>query len=609
MSKLMLCDNKIINGLKKIPAPVYVGVIILFAVIRLCIIFSQRDGHHVDETWSYGFANSYEYAQIYDGYEDNSEGNLRTWITGDVLNEYISVSEDHRFSFGEVLRNSHYDLSPPLYILILHFVCSLFPGTFSWTYAFAISVLCFIPSLILIYLIAVEFTGSKFCGFLSMIYYVFSGCGTANFIFLRVYFLLTVLSLFLFWLIIKVLKNDSKRKWLPYCLLPVATVLGSMTHYYFLVLAFFLTLFSTFLLLLKKRFKEFFGFGFTMLGSVLLFFIIYPTALNMLLPYSSSGDNTTSVTGYFSYPYNMNLAVANVRFFLGSIGWFINFNVSDLMLFFGALVLISIIILLIVFLFRNEAWMKKTLSKSKTIFIVYKSKLISYLKSFDSSIWVAVLSSVAYLLVIPYSASLVNMGNTERYFFPVMTIFIVAYICFVALIVKNAISVQCMKAYKIIIIFVIFGALIFLNHRSNLLTDDFKYTYSNEHTLIAEARDSDCYVVGCFRRDLTWLSADLNNSNNIFFNYQNDFVEDGFILPDLEPGTLVLIVESGLMTDEQKEELISEDSFSVVGFYKPEAFLTLDDIVLKIQNDTGYSCARIDECHTHIGTVGVYRLG
>lgn len=604
----MPCDNKIINGIKKLPSPVCVGIIILFAVIRLCIIFSQRDGHHVDETWSYGFANSYEYAQVYDGYEDNSEGNLRTWITGYMLNDYVSVSEEHRFSFAEVLRNSHYDLSPPLYILILHFVCSLFPGSFSWAYAFSISIFCFIPSLILIYFIAVEFTKSKFCGFFSMIYYIFSGCGTANFIFLRVYFLLTVLSLFLFWLIVRVLKNDSKRRWLPYCLLPVATILGSLTHYYFLVLAFFLTLFAAFLLLIKKRVKAFFGFGFTMLGSVMLFFVIYPSALKRLLPYSSGGNATTSATGYFSYPYHMNLTVANLRFFLGSIGWFINFNVSDLMLFCGAIVLISIIIMLILFLFRNENWMKDFISKCKSLILIIYSALKKYIFLFDSSVWIALLSTVAYLLVIPYSASLVNMGNTERYFFPAMTLFIIVYICFVGLAIKSLICSKHKMVYKVLITTVVFVALLFLVNRSNLLTNDFKFRYSNEHTLIREAEESDCYVVGCFKRDLTWLSADLNNSKNIFFSYQNDFSEDGFTVPDLKSGSLVLVVESGLMTNEQKEDLISEASFSVDGFYKPEAFLTLDDIILKIQNDTGYSCVRIDECPTHIGMVGVYRL-
>ena len=54
-----MSDNKIIASLKKVHWSVWLGLIIVLAVIRLCVLFSYRDGHHVDETWSYGYANSY----------------------------------------------------------------------------------------------------------------------------------------------------------------------------------------------------------------------------------------------------------------------------------------------------------------------------------------------------------------------------------------------------------------------------------------------------------------------------------------------------------------------------------------------------------------------
>ena len=60
-----MSDNKFISTVKKVNPYVWLGIIVIIAVIRLCILFSLRDGHHVDETWSYGFANSYYNPQIY----------------------------------------------------------------------------------------------------------------------------------------------------------------------------------------------------------------------------------------------------------------------------------------------------------------------------------------------------------------------------------------------------------------------------------------------------------------------------------------------------------------------------------------------------------------
>ena len=184
-----MSDNKLFAFLKIVHWSVRRGLIIIFAVIRLCVIFSYRDGHHVDETWSYGYANSYFLPHVFGGYTEETEQNIGEWITGEVFRDYITVREDQRFSFDSVMFNKKDDLSPILYAFILHFVCSFFPGQFSWGFAFFVSVLFFIPSLILIFVLSKEITKSKLVGFITVTYYIFSGCGTGNFIYLRVYHL------------------------------------------------------------------------------------------------------------------------------------------------------------------------------------------------------------------------------------------------------------------------------------------------------------------------------------------------------------------------------------------------------------------------------------
>ena len=198
-------NNKSILGkYKNLQFGLFLVLIILTGVIRLVVIFNERDGHHVDETWSYGFANSYYDPYIY---TDNRAGitngpekvkNFETWITGDVFNDYLSVAPDQRFSFDSVIYNKEEDLGPLLYELILHVICSFFPDTFSWWYAFLFNLLLYVPTVILICLISYEMSDSKLCGLLASAYYIFSGCGTGAFLYLRVYSLFTFLSVLLF---------------------------------------------------------------------------------------------------------------------------------------------------------------------------------------------------------------------------------------------------------------------------------------------------------------------------------------------------------------------------------------------------------------------------
>ena len=95
-----MSDNqKKVSILNKIHWSVWLGLIILFAVIRLIYLFSLRDGHHVDETWSYGYANSYYMPHVFGGYSEETERNIGEWTTGKAFKNYITVSEDQRFSF------------------------------------------------------------------------------------------------------------------------------------------------------------------------------------------------------------------------------------------------------------------------------------------------------------------------------------------------------------------------------------------------------------------------------------------------------------------------------------------------------------------------------
>ena len=595
--------NNLKEHIKKVHWIVWLSIIILFAVLRLILLFGQRDGHHVDETWSYGFANSFYSPHVYGGMGAGNHDNIGVWTTGEVFLDYLSVSESQRFSFNSVMFNVGADFSPPLYVLVLHFICSLFPGTFSWGFAFFISLLAYIPTLVFVYLISFEFTDSRVCGFISLCYYIFSGCGTSNFLYLRVYHLFTMFTLALYWIILKVLKEKDNNK-IFYCFLPIVTILGSMTHYYFLVIAFFITFFSVLYLLIKKRWRDFFITGFTMLFSVVVFFALFWDAFSLLFQPSTVDG---SVLGGYSYPYLWDLSVANKHMFSGSIGFYIGFNGPDIIEFLGLTVIILSVLSLICFLFRNEKWMKIICNHVKDNVVLFGHVTIKFLAGFDVSIWIAILTSISSMLIIPISAELYTMGYVERYFFPIMAMVSISYSSLISYALVELGKKKFSTFTHIIFSVMISALLLICCITSSRFTWPFKFAEMGEKRFASEIDGKDCYVFVSQLRDLIWLSPILCNARNIYIDYSKEGLSDEEVLRCLDQECLLLIESNDFLTIEQKSEYISQGAFSLGRQYVPVLLDTEDEFVDRIEGLNGHNYFEIDSYSTFIGDLHLYK--
>ena len=600
-----MSKSKIQSRLENIPAWLIIGTIVILSVVRLVIIFSQRNGHHVDETWSYGFANSYYSPYIYTttrygGFEESYWKNIGVWTDGKEFKDYLTVSKDNAFSFDSVMYNKEYDLNPPLYDLILHFICSFFPDKFSWTYAFVISLLFYIPSLVFVYLISVELTDSRFVGYITTIYYVLSGCGTANFLYLRVYHISTFLTLCLFWLVIKIIKYPLKKHLIMVALLPLVTMAGAFNQYFFLVIAFFITLFGELLLLFKKQVKKFFVLGPVMLISVILYFVCYPTAFGILFPYSTGESG--GVPGY-AYPYSWNLAVANRHFFSGTIGWFIDFSIPDIIAFGGIVVFVSLVVILFCFLFRNEKFLKNF----KNTLSVYLKKILcasfAELKKLDIAVVIALISSLLCIFVIPKVAKIYNMYFVERYFFASMTLFIVAVLSCFGVFIKRMLTCNEHR----ILLFLLIALLVVSNIKTNYFTEGYKFNNMNEEELLRDLTGKDVYVYTAFPRDLVWLSSVLMNSENIFIDIQASLEPRDYNLPYLDSECLIMVNTNFFMSDEQKSEYsyngtVVGEVGDITGLMETE-----EDFIDRVETQTGYEYSFIGQYQTFVGVYNLYK--
>ena len=588
-----------------------VCVVIVFAVIRLSVIFSERDGHHVDETWSYGYANSYYDPYIFttsrygDQRSEEQFKNIGEWISGDVFRDYITVGEDQKFSFDSVIYNKYNDLGPALYTLILHFVSSLFPGRFSWLFAFSISVLFYILTLILVYSIVFELTGSKGIGLFGLIYFCLTGSGTANFIYLRIYFMFTFFALFLFYLIVKIYKSDTKLI-RYFALLPFVTILGCLTQYFYLVIAFLLTLFTCLFLLVKKRIKAAFAFGVTMLLSVICFFLIYPQGLQKLLPYFRHEAVVVENAVGYSYPYYWEIACVNRHFFNGTVGLYIEFTYPLIITVLGILGFTAVIFGLVFFLFRNEQWMKNLLGKTRRRLCTAGSFVSNIVKNVNTSVYIALFSSVIYGLIIPFSVSLMEMNYAERYLFPAMSLFLVFYVSIIGLLIKCIIEKfgKGVKRYFSIVFISITLALLLIH--SHLMTNLFRFSGMGDHELKEMFTGSDCYIQVLSLRDMVWFSSLLTESDEVYIDYAKGTFSEDHSIPELNDDCVLVLNANNYLTEAQKAELDSGGGFSLETLSLPKYCMTADDYVSEINEFNGSNYCFAGEYETFIGKLLIY---
>ncbi|MGN0165945.1 MAG: hypothetical protein ACI39R_07155 [Lachnospiraceae bacterium] len=262
--------------------------IILFLIIALQlarIIFTftvEKTGQHSDEIWGFGLANSYYKPYLFMTNDEETETYADKWISSRVFKDYITVDEEHRFSYDSVLSNMKIDSHPPLYYLIIHTISSIFPGTYSLWYGFSVNLLCFVILQIFLYKLGKFLTNSDGWALLIVAFYGFSIGALNTVIFVRQYAMLTMFAVLVLYYHAKLLYSKGKKEFRNNLIkLALATFGGSMTHYYFLVYAFMLAACFFFYYLFKKKGSRLLVYSLVMLAAVSVTFI-FSNALSVL---------------------------------------------------------------------------------------------------------------------------------------------------------------------------------------------------------------------------------------------------------------------------------------------------------------------------------------
>ena len=216
------------NLLQKLPI---LSVMLLYLILTL--IFGHYKAYlYEDEVLSYTAANSQ--SGMRPSFERNSVTNGKTFVQNAV-----TVSTEHRFDFANAAKNTSSDPHPPLYLFLLHGISSLFPGVFSKWFGITINLLFGLLTLYYLYRTSEKITGSIFMAAIVSIIYATSLGFLHQTVFLRMYLMLQAFTMMLTEQYVDLLISRSALNRKRLVTLFFTVVLGTLTHYYFLIYAFF----------------------------------------------------------------------------------------------------------------------------------------------------------------------------------------------------------------------------------------------------------------------------------------------------------------------------------------------------------------------------------
>lgn len=279
---------------------------ILLLVILISVLLSifygfQKEGLFLDELYSYGLSNS-NYAPFV---ENIKGGNfIDKVITKEELSNYITVAEGEGFNYGSVYYNQSQDVHPPLFYMLLHTVCSFFPGVFSKWFGLGLNIVIYVATLIVLYKTSeLIFKNKKVSLTVAFLYGISNaGLSTANMI--RMYMLLTFFTVLLAYFILKFL---GQKKWQDCVAIGLTIFLGLFTQYYFVFYAFFVCAGVVIYLLCKKDIKNAAIFGVSAVLGVALMYLCYPVCVEHLFADKvvSGGSAVSNLTNLSTYAWRI----------------------------------------------------------------------------------------------------------------------------------------------------------------------------------------------------------------------------------------------------------------------------------------------------------------
>lgn len=256
-------------------------IVAILLIIAVNVISNKNNyGMEGDEVFSYISATS--------------EGGFRgvcfledqTWYDADYFSNALTATGSERFNIGMVVENQAMDTHPPLYYIFLNFVCSILEGKFSQWYGIGLNIFFMIGVEIGLFLLLDYFIKNRYASLFLSTAFCCSFLAINMVLFIRMYVLLMAIVLFQSWYHLKLydwMKESEdfsiKRNWKKYGVLLFLTIIGGMTHYYFLVYQCLISALFVLACWQLKRYKDILRYVGIMICSAVIYVVLYPASL------------------------------------------------------------------------------------------------------------------------------------------------------------------------------------------------------------------------------------------------------------------------------------------------------------------------------------------
>ncbi len=241
-----------INGgkMKNSKSYVIIGSLILICLVQLGIFWyygNKKTFLMCDELFTYTSSNNAE-IQAFDM-------PLNQWLDKEWYLSQTTATQEHTFEYAIPYRNQVADVHPPLYYMLIHTLSSFLPGRVSIAAGVGLNIIFMLGCTILIYFVTTEIFKNTGTGLLTAALFgvTFGACNII--LFVRMYAMAAFLLLAHVYVCLHLL-GRKKFTWKAYMFYGVTLILGVLTHYYFILLAFFLAVWYFVKLWLEKRYKE-----------------------------------------------------------------------------------------------------------------------------------------------------------------------------------------------------------------------------------------------------------------------------------------------------------------------------------------------------------------
>lgn len=396
------------------------------------------------------------------------------------------VSDSDRFNYSSVYYNQTQDVHPPLFYFVLHTISSVFPNEFTkWT-GLGINLVAYLVSIILMYCILQELNISELSSMLCCLIYAISKAGLSTFLMIRMYMLLTMFTLLLVYLVIKMIKNDMSIK---YAIAVGLTIfLGMFTQYFYVIYAFCVCAAVDIWLLIRKRWKDLIQFSVPALLGVGMMLVLFPYWYSQLHSQKVVSLDTVADNAGMLGQYLYRIAVMGYQFIK---------NIPIAVLLYGVLVI-----------------------------LLFNGKFRKFIKSKISVELVLVFIPAVMAFII---ASIIEPYLDIRYVYNILPIMIIP-VCYVMEYICGVVDIKKKNLYSVVLVIIcIIAGFVF----------EPRFVYSsqkNENEKISLYNSSPCiYYTSNYNPSITSNIAELIDFDNVcifndvksdhLYKYISDYIE------------------------------------------------------------------------------------